>query len=48
MASPATGAEAILNGNGFAAIPQNWLNAVNTLYQTSGSALGNCGVFAGQ
>jgi phosphate transport system substrate-binding protein len=47
-ASPATGAEAILNGNGFAAIPQNWLNAVNTLYQTSGSALGNCGVFAGQ
>jgi phosphate transport system substrate-binding protein len=42
------GAEVILNGNGFAAIPANWLNAVNTLTQTSTSAMGNCGVFAGQ
>jgi ABC-type phosphate transport system substrate-binding protein len=42
------GAQAILNSNGFAAIPSNWLTLVNTLTQTSASAMGNCGVFAGQ
>jgi phosphate transport system substrate-binding protein len=38
------GAQTILNANGFAPIPANWLNEVNTLTAT----MGNCGSFAGQ
>jgi phosphate transport system substrate-binding protein len=41
-------APAILNSNGFSPIPSNWLNYVTTLTQSSTSALGNCGVYAGQ
>ena len=41
------GAQSILNANGFAAIPSNWLSAVSTLLFSSASAMGNCGTFAG-
>lgn len=42
--------EAILAANGFAKIPQNWLNAVSDLAfnPSSPSALANCGTYAGQ
>jgi phosphate transport system substrate-binding protein len=42
------GAQNILNANGFAAIPANWQSAVGALLFSSASAMGNCGVFAGQ
>ena len=42
------GAQSILNANGFAVIPSNWLSAVSTLLFSSASAMGNCGIYAGQ
>jgi phosphate transport system substrate-binding protein len=45
--SATTDASTILSANGFAAIPANWLAAVNTLTLSSTSAMGNCGIYAG-
>jgi phosphate transport system substrate-binding protein len=38
----------ILNANGFAPIPQNWLDAVTALTTASTSTMANCGIYAGQ